>query len=392
MNRVAAAGVLMLSIACSRGGAPARTRPPAAAAAPEAPPRPAALTAPVRPSAASQALSDTFAAAAEAIRPSVVRLEVEKPSADDPDDQDQDRGAAGQVERDTGSGVIVDAAGDVLTNRHVVSGMDAVTIRLADHRSFPGRLVGEDPLTDVAVVRFEQPPPDLVCARLGHSGKLRIGEWVIAVGSPLGIDQAVTAGIVSAVGSTGPGFHFESGERVRQYIQTDAEINPGNSGGPLIDLSAEVVGINTLIGVGPGGSYGFAIPIDQAEQVARMLIADGRMRYSYLGVSAVGGDELPPELRERLGALLSGAGALVVAVEPGGPAARAGLRPGDVVTSLGDRRVESGADLIGAITDARIGELVSIDYLRDGHARSAGAVMGEYPPPERRGRRARGRR
>src|SRR5262249_39106975 len=154
----------------------------------------------------------------------------------------------------TGSGIIVDEAGDILTSSHVVRDFQKVTIQLPDERSFAARVVGTDPLTDVGVVRIEKAPSGLVAARLGDSDKLRIGEWALAVGSPLGLDQTVTVGIISGVGATGSHFRFESGERVRKYIQTDAKINPGNSGGPLVNLVGEVIGINTLINVGPGGS------------------------------------------------------------------------------------------------------------------------------------------
>src|SRR5262249_52796594 len=198
-------------------------------------------------------------------------------------------------------GVILDGAGDVLTNGHVVRGARKVTLELADQRKFAARVVGTDPLTDVGVVRFESLPPGLVAARLGDSDRLRIREWTIAVGSPLGMDQTVTVGIISAVGATGSHFRFESGERIRKYIQTDAKINPGNSGGPLVNLEGEVVGINTLINVGPGGSYGFAIPINQAWQVAGLLIRDGHVRYPYIGVSVSTLSDVPKVVRDHAG-------------------------------------------------------------------------------------------
>jgi S1-C subfamily serine protease len=257
--------------------------------------------------------------------------------------------------------------------------MDKVTIQLADHRKFPGRVVGEDPLTDVAVVQFERPPHDLVAARLGNSSDLRTGDWVIAVGSPLGMEQTVTAGIVSGVGHTGAGFRFTSGQRVRNYIQTDAEINPGNSGGPLVDLSAQVVGINTLIDVGPGGSYGFAIPVNQAYRVARTLIAEGHVRYPFIGVSVVGLDQLPGPAREQLGHGTPEQGVLVAAVKAGGPAAKAGVRPGDVITRVGGRSVSTGSGLVDTIGEQQIGRTVTLEYVRRGHPRTASVTIGEYP-------------
>ena len=158
-----------------------------------------------------------------------------------------------------GSGFIIGTNGDIITNRHVVQGATKVTVTMNDGKEYSAQVVGKDAQTDVAVVRLEKPPSNLVVARLGDSDKLEVGEWVVAVGSPLGLEQTVTAGIVSGKGR--PGRHVQmSGKRVRGYIQTDAKINPGNSGGPLVNLEGEVVGVNTLIQVGAGGAYGFAIP------------------------------------------------------------------------------------------------------------------------------------
>jgi serine protease Do len=279
----------------------------------------------------------------------------------------------------TGSGVIVDEAGDVLTNGHVVRDFQKVTVRLPDERSFPARVVGADPLTDVGVVRIERPPSDLVAARRGDSDKLRIGEWALAVGSPLGMDQTVTIGIISGVGATGSHFRFESGERIRKYIQTDAKINPGNSGGPLVNLEGEVVGINTLINVGPGGSYGFAIPINQAWQVAGLLIKEGRVRYPFIGVSAM---TLTPDLRSELartGARLPDKGAFLGGLTLHGPAANAGLKVGDVITAVGGRAVASADDLVAAISDQHIGATVGIEAWRDGRPTGVNVKIGEYP-------------
>ena len=170
-----------------------------------------------------------------------------------------------------------------MTNRHVVQGATKVTVTMNDGKEYPARVVGKDAQTDVAVVRLEKPPANLVVARLGDSDKLEVGEWVVAVGSPLGLEQTVTAGIISGKGR--PGRHVQmSGNRVRGYIQTDAKINPGNSGGPLVNLEGEVVGVNTLIQVGAGGAYGFAIPVNEVRRVAQLLIKEGRVRYPYLGL------------------------------------------------------------------------------------------------------------
>jgi len=401
---VITAGAALALSGCVRPAAAERGRsgesaPVAGSSVPGASPAP--VTPRVEPSQEARALSDAFATSAQAIRPSVVRLDVEGnlsaanaggsggPDQEQPDVPDSlrrffnfgDRGRPSpphQV-KGTGSGVIIDGNGDILTNTHVVRGARKVTIQLVDQGSFPGVVVGTDPLTDVAVVRFEKKPPNLVAARIGDSDKLRIGEWVIAVGSPLGMDQTVTAGIISGVGETGSRFRFESGERVRKYIQTDAEINPGNSGGPLVSLQGEVLGLNTLINVGPGGSYGFAIPINQASDVARTLIKEGHVRYPFIGVSVVGISDAPKELLDQVGKDLPKDGALVAEVTPGGPAASAGIKPGDVITKIGGRATKSASDVVATVSDSKIGGKVSVDYVRDGSPHSAEVKVAEFP-------------
>jgi serine protease Do len=354
----------------------------------------APVTPRLRPTEEAQALSNAFAGAAQAIRASVVRVDVEgippeafgerRPPADMPDflrrffEQEAPSTPPSDL-HGTGSGVIVDAAGDVLTNGHVVRGARKVTLELPDQRQFAARVVGTDPLTDVGVVRFESTPPGLVAARLGDSDKLRIGEWTIAVGSPLGMDQTVTVGIISGVGATGAHFHFESGERVRKYIQTDAKINPGNSGGPIVNLEGEVVGINTLINVGPGGSYGFAIPINQAWQIAGVLIKEGHVRYPYIGVSVSTLAEVPKRLLERVGANFPPEGAFVGAVAPGSPADGAGIEAGDVITRVAGRAVRTGADVVAAISEQRIGGAVTVNYAREGRTHAALVKVRDYP-------------
>jgi serine protease Do len=354
----------------------------------------------VAPSAEAQALSDAFAAAARAIRPSVVRVDVESEARaaemlgesrgedDDPNLPDflrrffelhQGPDPNPHPTLGTGSGVIIDGDGNILTNSHVVRGASKVTIRLADERSFPGKVVGTDPLTDVGVIRFEKTPRGLVAARLGDSDALRAGEWVIAIGSPLGMQQTVTAGIVSGVGDTGAHFRFESGERVRKYIQTDAKINPGNSGGPLVNLRAEVVGINTLINVGPGGSYGFAIPIKQAHDVAGALMKGGHLSYPFIGVSVISVAEAPEELRVQLGRDLPKQGALVAAVTAGGPASAGGIRPGDVITKIGGHAVKTSGDLVDTLSRTQVGADVSIDFVRDGRHHVQEVKVAEFP-------------
>src|SRR5450432_3289892 len=298
----------------------------------------------------ARVLSSAFSAAARALGPSVVRIDVEIPArvAENEGQGEGDDGEDPEMapflrrffqfgpgtpepapgpQQGTGSGVVMDARGDIVTNRHVVSGATNVMVTFSDGREFTAKTLGMDSETDVAVIRLDKPPRDLVAARLGDDDQLEVGEWVLAIGSPLGLDQTVTAGIVSGKGKVGRHVQM-SGGRVRHYIQTDAKINPGNSGGPLVNLSSEVVGINTLINTGPGGAYGFAIPINQVRRVAESLLKEGRVRYAYLGVLV--GDLSEVDAVAAKGAP-SGTSAFVSEVTPGGPAARAGLHPGDFI-------------------------------------------------------------
>jgi serine protease Do len=351
----------------------------------------------------AEELTNAFAGAAGAIRGSVVRVNVEmgegaksgvawrgQSRSDVPDLRDPlerlfdfglpdlgERGAPPPEARlAVGSGFVLDAAGHVLTNSHVVERASKITVQLPDDRQLAAKVVGRDQFTDLAVLAIEKTPKDLTVARLGDSNHLRVGQWVLAVGSPLGLDQSVTAGIVSGLGRTGGRMRM-SGERVQRYIQTDAAINPGNSGGPLVTLAAEVVGVNTLIDVGPGGAYGFAIPIQQASVVAEALMKEGRVRYPYLGVEVVAIEDLSSEARQPLSDKAPREGALVAAVIPGGPAAAAGLRNGDVILEIGDSKIKNARDIIDVVTGQNIGSKVRVTYWRDGEKRSADITIGE---------------
>jgi serine protease Do len=238
----------------------------------------------------------------------------------------------------------------------------------------------------VAVVVLEKPPAGLVAARLGDSAKLEVGEWVLAIGSPLGLDQSVTAGIVSGKGRVGAHVQM-SGQRMREYIQTDAKINPGNSGGPLVNLDGEVVGMNTMINLGPGGAYGFAIPVNQASRVAQALITEGRVHHAYLGIML--GDikdgarvdpqgqsderqspaERPKNSPERA--------AWVAEVKPGTPAQKAGIHQGDVITKIDGQKIDSANDVIDYVSSRSVGNKVTVTYLRDGRTGSAVVTLGE---------------
>src|SRR6185295_2381801 len=282
-----------------------------------------------------------------------------------------------------GSGFIIGTNGDIITNRHVVQGASKVTVTMNDGKEYSAQVVGKDAQTDVAVVRMDKTPANLVVARLGDSEKLEVGEWVVAVGSPLGLEQTVTAGIVSGKGR--PGRHVQmSGKRVRGYIQTDAKINPGNSGGPLVNLDGEVVGVNTLIQVGAGGSYGFAIPVNEVRRVAQVLLKEGRVRYPYLGLMLTDVKDLDEAQTAKLGKGLPPAGAFVAELTPGAPAGKAGVRPGDVITGIDSQKVVGSSDVVDYVSSQSIGSKVTVRYVRDGKPATLMVTLGELPDEDAR--------
>ncbi|MEQ8497696.1 MAG: DegQ family serine endoprotease [Gammaproteobacteria bacterium] len=274
-----------------------------------------------------------------------------------------------------GSGVIIDAErGLVLTNNHVIENADAITVNLRDGRDLDAELVGADPDTDVAVVRI--PAEQLTAVPLADSDALRVGDFVVAIGNPFGLGQTVTSGIISALARSGLGI-----TGYEDLIQTDASINPGNSGGALVNLRGELVGINTAIYSRSGGNIGigFAIPANMARDIMEQLVQFGEVRRGFLGVQF---QDLNPELAEAFGLPVS-QGAVLASIAPGSPAARAGLRAGDVVTHFDGREVASAADLRNLIGLARVGRGVEITYLRGG---SAATTQVEIGAPEAAGR------
>ncbi len=266
-----------------------------------------------------------------------------------------------QETQSLGSGVIVDASkGYVLTNNHVIEEADQIRVTLKDGRSFEARLLGRDPEMDIAVLQI--PAEDLTALPWGDSDRLRVGDFVVAIGSPFGLSQTVTSGIVSALGRSGLGI-----EGYENFIQTDASINPGNSGGPLVDLRGRLVGIDTAI-LAPGGGnvgIGFAIPANLAHEVMRQIVRFGRVRRGALGISV---QNLSGDLAHALG-LKRPRGAVVAAVAPGSAAERAGLREGDVITRVYDHEVASANDLLSRLGVARIGQVLDLEVLRNGKAR-----------------------
>ncbi len=266
-----------------------------------------------------------------------------------------------------GSGVIVDAdKGYILTNHHVIDKAQEITVTLRDRRRFQARVVGTDPATDVALIQIDA--EDLVALEPADSDRLRVGDFVVAIGNPFGLGQTVTSGIVSALGRSGLGI-----EGYEDFIQTDASINPGNSGGALVDLDGRLVGINTAIVAPSGGNVGigFAIPVNMALDIMDQLIEYGEVRRGQLGVYA---QDLTPELAQAFDIQLD-EGAVVTQVTKDSAAARAGLQPGDVIVAVNDRPVRNAADLRNRIGLLRVGQKVRLKVVRDGRELELTAVI-----------------
>jgi serine protease Do len=277
------------------------------------------------------------------------------------------RGAPEREAQSVGSGFIISSDGYLITNAHVVDGADEVKINLADRREFKAKVIGADKRTDVAVLKIEA--KDLPKVAIGDPDKLRVGEWVVAIGKPFGLENTMTAGIVSAKGRDLPQ------ENLVPYIQTDVAINPGNSGGPLFNLKGEVVGINSMIFSRSGGYMGlaFAIPIDIAMNVANQIKDKGRVTRGRIGVQI---QEVSKETAEAFG-LAKPAGALVNSVEKGGPADKAGVEAGDIITKVDGREVKNSAELPRIITVVRPGSKVTLSIWRKGAARDIAVTVAE---------------
>ncbi|MCC6473967.1 MAG: DegQ family serine endoprotease [Burkholderiales bacterium] len=271
--------------------------------------------------------------------------------------------------RSLGSGFVISSDGYVLTNAHVVNNADEIRVKLNDKREFKARVIGADTRTDLALLKIEA--GGLQAVRFGDPSKLKVGEWVLAIGSPFGFDNTVTAGIVSAKGRSLPQENFVP------FIQTDVAINPGNSGGPLFNMRGEVVGINSQIYSRTGGFMGlsFAIPIDVAMSVQSQLRVSGRVQRGRIGVVI---QEVSRELAESFG-LGKPAGALVNAVEKGGPAEKAGVRVGDIITRFDGKVVESSSDLPRMVGGTMPGSRASMELWRSGGTRSITVEVGELP-------------
>jgi len=267
--------------------------------------------------------------------------------------------------RGVGSGFVLTADGFIMTNAHVVDGADQVLVTLPDKREFKARIIGFDKRSDVAVVKIEA--AGLNAVKIGDVGRLRVGEWVMAIGSPFGLENSVTAGIVSAK-------QRDTGDYL-PFIQTDVAINPGNSGGPLINMRGEVVGINSQIYSRSGGFQGisFAIPIDEAVRVSDQLRANGRVTRGRIGVAI---DQVNKDVAESIG-LGKAEGALVRTVEPNSPAAKAGVEPGDIVLRFDGKPVEKSVDLPRLVGNTKPGTRSTITVFRRGASKDLSIVVGE---------------
>jgi S1-C subfamily serine protease len=259
-----------------------------------------------------------------------------------------------RTERGQGSGFLYDSSGLLLTNAHVVEGSTRVMVGLSDGRRVEGTVVGSDRVTDLAVVRLSGGGAWPV-APLGNSDTLQVGEWVIAVGNPFGLDQTVTLGIISSLNRNAAKLGIT--DKRLELIQTDAAINPGNSGGPLLDADGAVVGINTLVRSGPGAGLGFAIPINRARSIAQQLVSKGSVSHAMIGVGL-------DAVRTSTGSLAPGA--VVRSVMPSGPAARAGLRPGDLITAAADQPVRDPAQLTQLVERNGVGRALELTVQRQG--------------------------
>jgi serine protease Do len=360
LRRVTATGALALTLVA---GAPAALGSVALGGQPGAATGDGAAAADV---AHARSLSRAFQAVARSAEPAVVHITqlarrqvIERDFFGFPV---RDRGQQ-LLQSGVGSGVVVSADGYILTNNHVVRGADELRVRFSDGRTLPARVIGADELTDIAVVKVDE--SDLPAVQFADSDQVEVGEWVVAIGSPLGFDSTVTAGIVSATGRSGIPLPGANAAMYQDFIQTDAAINPGNSGGPLLNLDGRIVGINTAI-ASRSGAYdgiGFAVPANMARSVMESLIRTGRVSRGWMGVEFAQPEPDNTSSGPR-------GGVAVARLVDDGPADRAGLRPGDVITRFQSRQIDSPARLRSAIAITPPGTEAQIEVLRDGRPRT----------------------
>jgi len=323
----------------------------------------AAVQRPVGGTASDDELLDAYSravvAAAENVSPSVVNLEV------------RHRGRGGQDGRGSGSGFVFTPDGFVLTNSHVIHGAGSIAVTLADGRRLQAELVGDDPDSDLAVVRIDA--SGLLPVRFGDSRAVRVGQLAIAIGNPYGFQCTVTAGVVSALGRS---LRARSGRLIDNVIQTDAALNPGNSGGPLVTARGAVIGVNTAM-ILPAQGLCFAIAVNTATFVASRLIKDGKVRRSYIGVA---GQNVPLHRRVvRRHQLPADSGVLAVAIEPRSPAAAADVREQDVIVAFGDQPIAGIDDLHRLLTEEQVGVRAPLTVIRNGERLTLEIVAAEAP-------------
>jgi serine protease Do len=335
--------------------------PGASPVASDAPPLPPAAASPPAGTVSVRLEPVSFAPIAQAADPSVVTITTVGEEMEVSPFTHRRR-PTGEV-HGLGTGFVVDKNGIVLTNNHVVEGADEIQIKLSDEREFPGKVVGTDPQTDIAVVRIDA--KDLRALPLGDSDAISVGDWVVAIGNPFGLSHTVSAGIVSAKGRTQQDVPLDP-SGYYDFMQTDASINPGNSGGPLLNLRGAVVAINTAIRGGGAQGIGFAIPINMVKQLLPMLLRDGHVTRSALGVRIVDAHQLSNDDRAALkiaeGSRINGA--VVEYVNPGGPADQGGLEPGDIIVAFEAQPIERSTQLQWLASTAGVGRPVTLRVQR----------------------------
>lgn len=280
--------------------------------------------------------------------------------------------------RGTGSGFVINSEGQIITNAHVVDGADTVTVTLRDGRTFEGKVLGEDKLTDIAVVKINAGTMPAVA--IGNSDGLRPGQWAIAIGNPLGLDKTVTVGVISATDRSSSQVGVPD-KRIG-FIQTDAAINPGNSGGPLLNARGEVIGVNTAI-IGGAQGLGFAIPINRVQQIAQQLIAKGKVEHPFVGIQMA---TITPEIKERIKnssnrniLVNADEGVLVIGVLPNSPASRAGLKAGDIIQKVGNQNVTTADKVQQVIETRQVGDQLQMDIQRNGQLQAVQVQLGAFP-------------
>jgi serine protease Do len=310
-------------------------------------------------------LQNVFVEIADHVKPSVVNISPKTGTSTRPPFRQEGRERPPESPG-SGSGVIIDKKGFIVTNNHVVGDAEEVEVRLSDKTKFTGKVIGKDPDTDLAVVKIES-DKDFPSVPMGDSGKLKVGQWVIAVGNPFGLDRTVTVGVISALGRENVNL-----SRYEDFIQTDASINPGNSGGPLFNIKGEVVGINTAI-INFAQGIGFAIPTNMVQQVMTQLINKGKVVRGWLGV---GIQPVTEDLASKFG-VREGEGVLINEVFENDPAAKAGIQPGDIITKVGGKSIDTPSTLSRTIAGTSPGQKIDVEVYHDGKRKVLSVELAE---------------